>query len=195
MASSGISQFKSFLADFRSTRSLALKGAIAAPWLGLWTKMAPPPALWSSFLSCLAECVILVWAFRFWSEASPANHNRRLKRSLVLLCITAVAAIGALELFSTSPGTGRDRVVEGFILQPAVQQVIKPPYTAADALRDNAFDATAVWTKSSVTLMEVVLHVLWVAMFASLCIYLASFVTALRARPAAPKKSPAVARS
>jgi hypothetical protein len=155
MANSGVRQFKSFVADFRSVRSLALKASLAAPLAGIWTKMAPPPALWNSFLSSLAECLILVWAFRFWSDSSSADHDRRMKCSIVLFCITAMAAIGGLSLFSVSPGPGRERVVEGFILQPAVRHILSATYTPADALRDSEFDSTAVWTKWSVTLMQV----------------------------------------
>jgi hypothetical protein len=195
MASSGIRQFKSFVADFRSLRSLALKAAIAAPWAGIWTKLAPPPALWSAFLSSLAECLILVWAFKFWSESTADEHARRMKLSLALLCITALLSIASIQLFSVSPGPGRERVVVGFRLQPPMEKVLSATYTAMDALRDSGFDATAVWTAGSVTLMQVTLNILWVAMFASLSVYLVSFMIGLRNGPRrVGKRSPAVAQ-
>jgi hypothetical protein len=192
MSNSGIRQFKFFLKDFRSTRALAMKSAIVLPWAGVWTKLAPPPVLWSSFLSSLAECVVLVWAFRFWSEANDASQDRRMKISLILLCISALFSFAGLQQFSVSPGPRLERVVEGLTIRPEVQKVLTNGYTLEQAFEDSGFRATAVWTRSSVTFMQVALNVFWVGMFTSLSVYLASFVIGLRRSPRGARKNSAL---
>ena len=182
MPNNRIQQFKAFVSDFRSIRSVALKASIAAPCLGIWTKMSPPPALWNSLLTTIAECPIVVWAFQYWSDSSSSEHKRRMKWSLVTLFTCVIAVIAGLALLTVDPGPGRERVVEGFVLQPAVRQVLAATYTPENALRDKEYDAMAVWTKSSVVTVQLALDLSWIGMFGSLSVYLASFVVGLRQR-------------
>lgn len=111
-----------------------------------------------------------------------------MKCSLIVLCIAAVCSFAALQQFSVSPGPGRERVVKGLVVQSSVQKALTNGYTLNQAFHDSGFDATAVWTETSVTLVQVGLNVLWVAMFASLSVYLASFVIGLRSGPGGTKK-------
>jgi hypothetical protein len=170
------------LADFREIGSVAVKGAVAVPLVGIWTKLGPPPDLTISILSSLSELLAIIWVFTFWYDQSGVSQKRRMKKALLFFCIGVIGSLALIEMFSIKPSPDRERVVEGFVLQPSVKPLLGPTYSAADALRDHEFDSTEVWTKASVTAIHTLMIVSWLATFVSLSVYLAIFVMAQRRR-------------
>jgi hypothetical protein len=176
MPNAGLEEFKRVATDFTDIGALGLKLAAAAPFIDLAVKFGPPPAPTVSALTCLSELLALLWSFQFWYALNRPAQNRRMRIALVCFCVGLVASIAIIEMYTVSPGSGRERIVEGFILQPSVKPLIGPAFSTQDALRAAQYDASEVWLQPSITAVHVCLVVLWCVTFASLASYIALFV-------------------
>jgi hypothetical protein len=183
MANAGMEEFKRVAADFTDIGALGLKLAVAAPFIDLAVKFGPPPVQTVSTLTCISEFIALLWAFQFWYALDRPAQNRRMRAALICFCLGLVFSIGMIEMFTVSPGTGRERVVKGFALQPSVKPLVGPAFSSDDALRAAQYDPQQVWLQSSVTAVQVTLIVLWCVTFASLASYISLFVIMQRTQP------------
>jgi hypothetical protein len=178
VSDTGLDQFREVLKDFRRLGPLALKAAVAIPFLDAWTRLGPPPATSLSIATPMAEFLALIWVFHFCYQLKRNQLDRRMKRALVGFCVGAILSFALIEQFTVIPGDGRERVVQGFMLQPEIKPLIADTYTPRDALRDSAYDTSRVWTQTSVTITHVTLIAAWLFTFVSLVIYLGTFVIA-----------------
>lgn len=192
MATSGMSEFKSVIADFRQLGSLALKGVVTAPWVDLLVKIGPPPAQVVALLTSLFEFVVILWGFHFWSGMDGGKLNRRMKVALAMFCVGMLASLMLLARFTVSPGKGRERVIEGWTVRADVKPIINSSYTPEQALRDSEYDPDQVWTSTSVAAMRVLITGLWLATFASFAGYLTAFIMQHR-RQVQPRSKKALA--
>jgi hypothetical protein len=181
----GLQEFKRVAADFTDLGALAIKFAVAAPFIGVALKIGPPPAQTVSTLTCMTEVLALIWTFHFWSFLSAAQQKLRMRLALGLFCLFLLGSITGTEAFTISPGPGRDRVVEGYELHAATQRLIGPTFSPEDALRAAQFDPSEVWTQRSITVIHSGLIVCWIAAFTAITIYLSLFVIAQRKKKAA----------
>jgi len=186
VARASLKEFKEVLSDFRQLASLALKGAVAAPLADLWLKIGPPPTKPIAVLSSLMEFVAVVWVFQFWYSIDERNLNIRMKTALGIFCIGIATALVLLWTFTILPGQSRERVIEGFRLVPSVKPLINDSYTAEQALRESEYDADKIWTRGSIVLMRASIILTWMASFASLAVYLTTFIILQRRRSARP---------
>lgn len=182
MPNAGLEEFKRVATDFTDLGALGLKLAVAAPFIDLAVKLGPPPVSTVSALTCISEFIALLWAFQFWSPLDPPAQNRRMKIAFICFCVGLIASIAMIELFTVSPGAGRERIVEGFVLQPSVKPLIGPVLSSRDALRAAQYDASEVWVQSSIAAVHLSLIALWCLTFASLASYISLFVIMQRAR-------------
>ena len=67
MPDTGLSEFRSVLADFQQFGSLALKGVLVAPIADIWVNLGPPPSKAIGLLTSLSQMVAVIWVFQFWS--------------------------------------------------------------------------------------------------------------------------------
>jgi hypothetical protein len=193
MASTGLAEFKEVLADFRQLGSLALKCTVAVPFADLWLKLGPPPARSIAVLTSLLEFLAVVWVFHFWYHVTDNKLNSRMKIALVLFCVGIVGSLFLMNKFTVSPGEGRDRVVEGWIIRPDIEPLIGSSYTPEQALKDSEYDPEKVWTKDSVVVMRTLITVVWIGTFDCLAIYLTVFIIAQRRRSVGSNREPKVA--
>jgi hypothetical protein len=182
MPNEGLEEFKRVAADFTDIGALGLKLAAAAPFIDLALKFGPPPAATVSALTCVAELLALLWSFQFWYALDRPAQNRRMRIALLCFCVGLIASIAMIEMLTVSPAFGRERIVEGLVLQPSVKPLIGPSFSAQDALRAAQYDASEVWLQPSIIAVHVCLVSLWCITFASLASYIALFVIMQRTR-------------
>jgi len=188
--SSGLSEFKETLADFRQMGSLALKLAIVAPLADIGLNMGLAPKNSVAILTSLMEFIAIVWVFHFWHDAEARKLNARMKAGLVLFCLGLVGSLVLLERFTVPPGQGRERVIEGISIRPDVRLLLGPSYTAEDALRDSEYDPDKVWTSGSIAALRTVITVIWLFTFVSLAVYLTTFILLQRRRSSLEDRNP-----
>lgn len=176
MPTRGLAEFREVLGDFRKPGPLGLKAAVVAPFLGLWKEIGAPPTAIVPALTTVAEVVALVAMFQFWRHKPVPKLETRMKVALVCLVAGFIASLALVWHFTVSPGAGRERVVEGLRLRSDIAPLIGSTYSPEEALRDNEYDATQVWTKTSVTAMRVLVPAVWLATFVALAVYLGLFV-------------------
>lgn len=182
MTDSGLANFKNVLVDFSDLGALALKFVVAAPFVGAIVKFGPPPAQTVSVFTCVAEFLTVMWCFHFWSGIGRSEQDRRMKIAVVSFCTGLALCLAGIEMFTVSPGPGRDRVVEGFWLQNSIKPLIGPAFSTRDALAGARYDASEVWNQSSIVTVHVTLIVLWLVSFVSLAVFVSMFVIARRER-------------
>lgn len=176
MATTGLSEFKEILLDFRRLGSLALKGGVAVPLADMLLKLGPPPSKTVSGLTSLVEFVSVVWIFQFWFAADERKLRVRMRIALALFLVGLVGSFSLLERFSVSPGQGRERIIEGLLMRSDVKPIINESYTSEQALADSEYDPEKVWTKESVVILRTLITFIWVATFACFAVYLTVFI-------------------
>jgi hypothetical protein len=182
---SGLTEFRETLADFRQLGSIALKLAIAAPLADIGLKLGPPPKNTVAILTSLTELVAIVWVFYFWHDIHARKLNVRMKVALAVFCFCMVGSLVLFDRFTVLPGQGRERVIEGLVLRSDVKPILGPSYTPEDALRDSEYDPDKVWTKWSVSMLRATVTVVWLLTFAGFAVYLTTFILLQRRRFAA----------
>ena len=193
MPRTGLSEFAAVLKDFRKLHSIALKGAVAAPIADIWLKLGPPPSKTVSALTSLLEFLALVWVFHFWSNLPKEKLGLRMKIALGLFLLGMMGSFFMLERFSISPGSGQEKVIEGFTLRPDITPVVNASYTPEQTLRDSEYDAEKVWTRESIATMRSAIVFLWIGSFSCVAIFLASFIIAQRRQDSAVSRNPSAA--
>jgi hypothetical protein len=182
MATTGLSEFKEVLSDFQQLSSLALKGVVAAPLADILLKLGPPPAKAIGVLTALVEFVAVVGVFQFWSSTKERKLRLRMLMALSIFVVGLVSSLFLLEMFTVSPGQGRDRVVEGYSLRSDIKPILNESYTPEQALRESEYDPEKVWTRGSIALLRALITGTWMATFAGFAVYLTLFIVLQRRR-------------
>lgn len=182
MASNGLTEFRAVLSDFRQLGSLALKGAIAAPLADIWLKIGPPPSRSIGMLATLLEFLAVIWVFQFWFDAEDRSLRLRMKVALGVFIVSLPSSLVLLERFSVSPGQDKDRVIEGYALQPDVKTLVTSSYTPEQALRESEYDPEKVWTRQSIVVLRAIISGLWILAFVCFAVYLTVFIILQRRR-------------
>ena len=182
IGSSGLTEFRETLADFRQLGSLAIKLAIAAPLADIALNLGPAPKNSVAILTSLMEFVAIVWVFHFWHDAEAGKLNVRMKAALAFFCFGLLGSLILVQRFTVLPGQGRERVIEGITLRPDVRLLVGASYTPEDALRDSEYDPDKVWTSGSVGVLRAIVTVVWLLTFVSLAVYLTTFILLQRRR-------------
>lgn len=162
--------------------SLALKGTIAAPLIGFLTKLGPPPATAVPILTSITGFIAVIWTFHFWHDVSQRRLNARMRLCLLVFCVALLASGILFGLYTIRPGSGRDLVVCGYSLRPDILPLMTAGYTSEQALRDAEYDASQVWTETSIVVVRLALTASWLIAFVSISMFVSTFII-LQRRP------------
>ena len=175
-------EFRSVLSDFKDLSALAFKGIIVAPVSAVWLNSGLPfPAL-TALVTSIFVLVTQIWVFQIWCTISTPKLKRRMHVGVICLGISLIGFLFLVGLFTVEPGTGRDRVVEGWVVRSDVKPLLNSGYTAEDALHDSRYDAKQVWTSSSVAFVTAILQLTWLVAFTSFAALVSSFIVLQRRR-------------
>ena len=170
--------FFKYITDFRNVGALIGKGALAAPIVSLIYNVGPP---WPSriaipILTSMMEVLILIYVFQFWKPLSKTRKQRRMKLSLIAAVLSFLLYFWLFGSFIFNAPDARHRDVRGLIYTEAAESVIDTTYPEQDALKGAGFDPTRIWKPWTVYLMRFLVLVSWLVFFASISVYLATFV-------------------
>jgi len=173
----GLDEFRAALLDYKNISSWAMGGTVAVPLLDYVVRLGPPWP-WAGgvpIITAVAELLTLICVFHFWSRSSRKSVSRRIVILIVLLviCFGSYLYLNGTFTFSTPLG---EKFVKGFTLTPDAALLITPEYTTDAMLEEMGYRPDAVWTSSSITVMQLVLLFLWLLSFISLSATIASFV-------------------
>lgn len=186
----GLEEFNQVIADFRSISSLAVKGAVAAPFADVVLRqfnigLAPPWPTGVLVITSVAELLVLIYIFQYWRTKSKKSFNRRMLAALVVLII---AFSGYVYLFGTltraHPKT-KQAIVLGF--EPAndsLKTAFSEGYTADEALEENEYNPATIWSSRSINITRITLLLAWLLIFAGLSSFIGAFVISQRQRSA-----------
>ena len=182
---SGLDEFRAALLDYKSISSWAMGGTLAVPLVDYAVRLGPPWP-WTGgvpIITSIAELLTLICVFHFWSQSSRRSVSRRIVILIVLLviCFGSYLYFNGTFTFSTPVG---EKFVKGFTLTPDAALLITPEYTTDAMLEEFGYRPEAVWTSSSITVVQLILLFLWLLSFISLSAAIASFVLYHRRRPA-----------
>lgn len=170
--------FLAFVKDFKSISGLIGKGALIAPILSLVFNVGPP---WPSriatpILTSLIELLVLTYIFQFWAPLSKKRKERRMKASCISVVISFLVYFWLFGSLVFDAPDARHRDVKGIGYSHAAELVISDSYTEKDALKGAAYDPTKIWQPWSVYLMRLLVLTAWLVFFASVSVYIATFV-------------------
>lgn len=186
MAKNGIEEFKEVMTDFRSVTSLVAKGVVAAPFADILLRqfdvgISPPWPPGVLIITSVAELLVLMALFNFFFRSKAKTLDRLMIAALLLLCVTF---IGYLLLFShftePHPKTQKLMVLGYEPLNEDVRQAFAEGYTNEQALEENEFTPTKVWTEASITNVRIGLLLAWLVVFITLSTFIGLFVMAQR---------------
>jgi hypothetical protein len=188
MGANGLKEFKEILKNIRELGSLAITGTVAAPLLNVWLRFGPPPTAAIAVLTSGMQFMAVMWAFHFWRGMPKKDLNRKMKLCVAFFVLGLIVSGFLIEQYTISPGPNRDNIVGGYELRSDVQPMIGPNYTPLDALHESQYDASQVWTRTSITAIHLFLATSWIATFVSIAMFISAFVILHRA-PQRIKKS------
>jgi|GEM_PF-1984444 len=183
-----LKDFWEFTAEITSITSWLAKAAVAAPLVDIVLGIGPP---WPSkvavpILTCLAEVMVMMYGFQFWSGLSRPRLGRRLRVAFVLIVLTLLLYITFFSFFVYDAPSGADREVKGLFYQGDVQVVInRGDIREADVIKAGEYDPLRIWVPWSVYVMRVIVLCIWLLFFTCLASGIASFVLLERQRQAA----------
>jgi hypothetical protein len=133
-------------------------------------------------LTSLMSFIAVIWTFHFWHSISKKRLGSRMVLCLVVFCGTLLGSGVLFDQFTVRPGAGRDLVVCGYSVLPDIRPLMTGDYTPLRALRESEYDAERVWTRTSITVIHMALILSWLMAFASLSMFIATFIIQHRRR-------------
>ena len=181
---SGLDEFRAVIADYKSIGPWVLGGTVLVPLVDYVLRIGPPWPNGIAILTSIAELLVLICVFHFWSTSGYRRVSRRMVISIVLLVVFGGVYLYLSSSYTFTAGASSDRFVKGIVPRPEVEPLLTPKFTADDALRSSGYNPQAVWTTASITAMRLILLSLWLVSFVFLSTTIASFVIYYRRRHA-----------
>jgi hypothetical protein len=184
----GLEEFNQVIADFRNISSLAVKGAVAAPFADVVLRqfnlgLAPPWPTGVLIISSVAELLALIYIFHYWRSKTQKSFNKRMLGALLIMIVGFSVYIYLFATFTRPQPKTREMLVLGF--EPAnapLEAAFKEGYTADQALDENEYNPALIWTPRSINAMRFGLLAVWLLTFIALSIFIGAFVIAQRRR-------------
>ncbi len=186
MARNGVEEFKEVLTDFRSVTSWVAKGAVAAPFADLILRqfdvgIGPPWPSGVLTITSVAELLALMFIFNFFFGIAAKKLDRLMLVALILLCLTFAGYLLVFSYFTEPHPKTKNLMVLGYEPVSAdMRQAFMEGYTRQQALEENEYTPTKIWTERSITNVRIGILLLWLAVFISLSVFIALFVMAQR---------------
>jgi hypothetical protein len=184
----GLEEFNQVIADFRNISSLAVKGAVAAPFADVILRrfnlgLAPPWPTGVLVITSVAELLALMYIFHYWRSKNKKSFNRRMLAALLIMIVGFSAYIYLFATFTYPHPKTRQSLVLGF--EPAntsLKSAFDEGYTVDQALEENEYSPGLIWTARSINVMRGSLLAAWLLTFIALSIFIGAFVIAQRRR-------------
>lgn len=166
-------------------RVLGVAGAFAAlPLLAAFSKLEPPnpPAI-----AYVSSALILLAALIAWEWGKGARRDVRRRRVLISGALSVIALLGYFYLYlsfvETIPGT-ETRIVRGYDCTPMAIEVYREycPDIPKDMIAEANWETRTLWTRQSVTNVEIMLVIGWLAFITGLIGAVGSIVSGDRNR-------------
>ena len=180
----GLKEFRAALLDYRSVSSWAMGGSVAAPLVDYLLRLGPPWPPGVSLITSVAELLTLICAFHFWARLGRGRVSRRMVAAAALLLALFGGYLYLNSSYTFTTPADEQKHVKGFELRPDVAPLVRPDFTADDALKGAEYRPEEVWTSSSISVMRLALLGLWLFSFVALAACIASFVLYHRRHPA-----------
>lgn len=184
--------FDSFLILIKQFRDLAVGGLLVgggAPFVSWMVGISPPWPPGVEPITAAIELVAVILVFHaLYEKGRRARATRILAWSAGGFLILLVTYLLMHSLFVYSAPDG-ERFVRGFACLPYVAETwpgMCPLDLPQHVIQGAAWEASLLWTASSIALARGVLAIVWLAMFLGLAALIGSFIvyqTGRRARP------------
>ena len=155
----------------------ALVGALVLPSAIAATSLTPPWPPGVVVLTVIAEAISFAFARQWLASATRAAARRLAGGAAVLLGVLACTYLLGVSRYTYQTPTTKERWAAGFVCTADALAVFKDkcPNLGIDELRGAEYEAERLWTRGSVTIVQVSLVVLWVLAFILLSALIASF--------------------
>jgi uncharacterized surface protein with fasciclin (FAS1) repeats len=181
MARTGLEEFREVIGDFKSLTSWTVKGAVVAPLADLVLRVGAPWPDGVPVITSVLELITLICVFHFWFGKSHKQLTRLMKVFLVIVCVSFFGYLYLLDTYTFVSPASSKRYAKGFIELPNVKRLIPAEFKTADeVLRNSEYKEEEVWTAGSITAARLVLLAVWLTLFASLSVLIATFIMAQR---------------
>ena len=162
----GLQDFKKVLKEFKSLSVWGAGSSALLPFIASFLSVIPP---WPSQLSVITAAVQLITLIVVYQGFS--DDSRKISRSIrPFAFVGLVVLLGYIALFSMFtiyvPQAHR-AIVVGYECTTSAASIFRDrcPFLTVDDLAGAAYDEFLLWTKSSITVMRVVLVGAWLALF------------------------------
>jgi hypothetical protein len=177
-----LENFFGFVSDFKGVAALIGKVALIAPFTTLLLNIGPPwptrtavPALTS-----LCEVFVLIYIFQFFTPLTKKALGKRLRLFFLLLVGSFILYISLYSFFVFDIPLTKDRDLKGFIVQPAIAQLVGPGRSLENLLEGAEWDPFNIWEGWTIYTTRVGLLLSWVLFFVGIAGCIAVFVTLQR---------------
>jgi hypothetical protein len=174
-----LDRFFSFVSDFKGVAALAAKLALIAPFATLVLNIGPPwpTATAVPTLTALSELFVLIYIFQFYSTISTRRLGNRLRLFFLQLIASFVVYVSLYSFFVFDVPLTHERDVKGFIVQPAIAQMVGPGRGLEKLLEGAEWDPFNIWQGWSIYATRVTLLLSWIFFFVGIAGCIAVFVT------------------
>ena len=173
-----LNNFFDFVSDFKGVAALIGKAALLAPFVGLLLNIGPPwpggtgvPAL-----TALAEVLVLIYIFQFFSPLSKKRLEKRLRIFFGIVALWFAVYISFYSIFVIDVPITESKDVAGFVVKPEIQQLLRPGRDVEQLLEGAEWDPFQIWEGWTIKTVRVVLLLSWIFFFIGIAYCIAVFV-------------------
>ena len=173
-----LDNFFTFVSDFKSVAALIGKAALLAPFVGLLLNIGQPwpggtgvPAL-----TALAEVLVLIYIFQFFSPLAKKRLEKRLRIFFIIVAVWFAVYISFYSMFVFEVPLTDSKEVSGFVVKPEIQKLVGPGRDLERLLEGAEWDPFQVWEGWSIKMVRVVLLLSWIFFFVGIAYCIAVFV-------------------
>lgn len=181
----GLDEFKSVLAEYRSVALWAGLSTSSVPFIAAFAGVTPPWPDGIAYMTAVVQLIGIILTLKLYSDADKRSIGRNLSILTVVILVLLLSYIFVFSQFTIFDPARNGRIVIGYECTAKVLQAypeLTCPSVGFEELRNAAFKEAELWTMLSISVVRTAIVAIWFLLFLSLAALVGQFLAFQRKR-------------
>jgi hypothetical protein len=180
----GLDDFKSVLAEFRSISVWAGVSSVSIPFVAAFAGVIPPWPPHIEYITAVFQLLAIIFMYQLFSDSPRTIASKNIKRLSLFVFVIFFVYLFLFSLFTIHITEEGVYLIIGYQCTEKAVQVYRDacPFLGLQELQNALYDEFALWTKLSVSIVRMVITLLWCLFFIGLSALIGQFLIFQRAR-------------